>query len=88
MERVKRELTSWNETLQVNKLPKDPTAFSFWVASNLPLDDHMKIRLLTINCAVQRLRYQLNILQKVRNSSEKRPDIAFATYFVFFRYRT
>lgn len=62
---IKKELRSWNEMINVETLPADPTEFSFWVAANLPLEDNMKLDMLTMNCAVQRLRSQLSILLKV-----------------------
>lgn len=39
--------------------------FSFWVASNMPLDDLQRIGLLKIDSPVQRLRKELELLQKV-----------------------
>ena len=68
MYRVKEELQSWNETLRVDNVPQDPTEFSFWVAGNLPLDDGMKLHLLKIDSAVQRLRCELSIMQRVSYS--------------------
>ncbi|XP_064632798.1 protein cereblon-like isoform X2 [Lineus longissimus] len=64
MESMKNELTSWNDTIQGDRMPQDPVEFSFWVAGNLPLDDSMKLRLLQIDNAVQRLRCELSIMQK------------------------
>ena len=65
MEQVKKELYSWNETLQPEHMPKDPSEFSYWVAGNLPLDDGLKLHLLRIDSAIQRLRCELSIMQKV-----------------------
>ena len=65
MQRVKKELHSWNETLKEETMPHDAVEFSFWVAGNLPLDDRMKIYLLNIDSAVQRLRCELSIMQRV-----------------------
>jgi len=62
---VRRELLSWNESFSLESLPHDPTAFSYWVVSSLPMDDHMKITLLTVNSAVQRLRAELHIMRSV-----------------------
>ncbi|XP_078678417.1 protein cereblon-like [Branchiostoma floridae x Branchiostoma belcheri] len=64
MELVKRELYSWNDTLQENIMPNNPSDFSFWVAASLPLDDGLRLHLLSINSAVQRLRCELSIMQK------------------------
>lgn len=44
--------------------PKDPCQFSYWVASNLPLEDTQRLHFLTLDCPVQRLRWLLSILQE------------------------
>jgi len=46
-------------------MPHDPIAFSYWVVSSLPLDDSMKITLLAINSATQRLRAELHLMRAV-----------------------
>ena len=48
------------------QMPSEPVEFSYWVAGNLPLDDSMKLHLLRIDSAIQRLRCELNIMQKVQ----------------------
>ena len=65
MQQVRDELASWNETLRPEQVPTDPTELSFWVAGNLPLDDNLKLHLLTIDSAIQRLRCELSIMQRV-----------------------
>lgn len=65
MKEIEKELQSWNDTFEGDKMPKDVGAFSFWVASVLPLSDADKLQFLTINCAIQRLRYELDIMQRV-----------------------
>ena len=65
MSLVRRELQSWNETFSLESMPHDPLAFSYWVVSSLPLDDSMKITLLAINSAVQRLRAELHVMRAV-----------------------
>jgi len=60
-----RELQSWNETFSLESMPRDPIAFSYWVVSSLPLDDSMKITLLAVNSAIQRLRAELHIMRAV-----------------------
>jgi hypothetical protein len=47
------------------KIPKDPKELSFWVATNLPLDDGYRLKILEINCAIQRLRFELSLIEKV-----------------------
>lgn len=66
MQQVREELRSWNDTLKPDLMPRDPVDFSFWVAGNLPLDDNMKLHLLRVDSAVQRLRCQLSIMRKVQ----------------------
>ncbi|XP_077862766.1 protein cereblon-like [Saccoglossus kowalevskii] len=64
--RIKKELSGWYEGTQtkLSNVPSNPTDFSFWVASNLPLDDGWRLHLLEINCAVQRLRCELDLMRK------------------------
>ncbi|XP_053378068.1 protein cereblon-like isoform X2 [Mercenaria mercenaria] len=64
MKRVKTELQKWDDTLSSDKLPKDATKLSYWVTQNIPLDDSLKLHLLSINNAVQRLRCALHIICK------------------------
>lgn len=46
-------------------MPTDATEFSYWVTHNLPLDNNQRDSLLKMDCPVQRLRKQLEIMQKV-----------------------
>lgn len=66
MKRIKTELKKWNDTLRPENLPKDPIKLSYWVTQNIPLDDSLKLHLLSINNAIQRLRCALHIMDKVR----------------------
>lgn len=65
LQKIKEELLSWTSSVNIKSMPKDPVEFSFWVASNLPLDDSLKVMLLTRNCMVQRLRCEMSILERV-----------------------
>lgn len=47
-------------------IPTDPVELSFWVAQNLPLRDEQRLTLLTINSAVQRMRWELCIMEKCK----------------------
>ncbi|XP_023248163.1 protein cereblon [Copidosoma floridanum] len=47
-------------------IPMNPTDLSFWVAQNLPLSDAERIKLLTYDCAVSRLQWELDYLTKDR----------------------
>lgn len=48
------------------QLPQDPVDLSFWVAQSMPLRDEQKLALLRIDCAIQRLRWELSLLEKCR----------------------
>ncbi|KAL5014116.1 hypothetical protein ScPMuIL_008386 [Solemya velum] len=63
MQRVKAELQKWNQSLQSSVFPQEPAELSYWVAQNLPVDDSLRLQLLSINTAVQRLRCELSIIQ-------------------------
>lgn len=64
MDKIRHELRSWNNAIKVETIPSDPVNFSFWVAANMPLDDSLRLSLLSKNSAVQRLICQLDILKK------------------------
>lgn len=51
-------------------IPREPKELSFWLASNLPLDDKHKIKLLGFNCAIRRLRYEISLMEQVILSIE------------------
>lgn len=65
MSHIKLELRSWSNDLKIDNIPTEPTEFSYWVTHNLPLDDKLRNQLLKQNCPIQRLRRQLEIIQKV-----------------------
>ncbi|XP_021928619.1 protein cereblon isoform X2 [Zootermopsis nevadensis] len=46
------------------KLPKDPVELSYWVAQAMPLLDEQRLSLLQINSPIQRLRWELCVLEK------------------------
>ncbi|XP_069062458.1 protein cereblon isoform X1 [Pleurodeles waltl] len=64
MERVKRQLHEWDENLKDDSLPANPIDFSYRVAACLPIDDTLRIQLLKIGSAIQRLRCELDIMNK------------------------
>ncbi|KAM8930518.1 protein cereblon [Pelodytes ibericus] len=64
MERVKRQLHEWDENLRDDSLPANPIDFSYRVAACLPIDDGLRIQLLQIGNAIQRLRCELDIMSK------------------------
>lgn len=59
-EQIRGELQNWCPA----SLPSDPVDLSFWVAHNLPVNDHLRLRLLSFDSVVQRLRFGLNIIRK------------------------
>jgi cereblon len=70
MDKIKIHLKNWcsvnstDTTLYPSQAPSKPSEFSYWVAANLPLDDSQRCQLLAINCPIQRLRWELSLLQK------------------------
>ncbi|XP_041417639.1 protein cereblon isoform X2 [Xenopus laevis] len=64
MERVKLQLHEWDENLRDDSLPANPIDFSYRVAACLPIDDALRIQLLQIGNAIQRLRCELDIMSK------------------------
>ena len=44
-------------------IPTHPQELSFWVATNLPLDDTHRMALLKLDCTIQRLRCELSLLE-------------------------
>ncbi|XP_063282725.1 protein cereblon isoform X2 [Pelobates fuscus] len=64
MERVKRQLHEWDENLRDDSLPANPVDFSYRVAACLPIDDALRMQLLQIGNAIQRLRCELDIMSK------------------------
>ncbi|XP_043938001.1 protein cereblon isoform X2 [Protopterus annectens] len=64
MERVRRQLREWDENLRDESLPSDPIDFSYRVAACLPIDDALRLQLLKIGSAIQRLRCELDIMNK------------------------
>ncbi|KAK4014670.1 hypothetical protein OUZ56_027187 [Daphnia magna] len=45
-------------------VPRNPIDLSYWVIQNLPLDDDLRLQLLSINNPNQRLRAELSVLQR------------------------
>ncbi|XP_078339772.1 protein cereblon-like [Crassostrea virginica] len=64
VQNVKKELYKWNSSYVPEQLPRHPVELSYWVIQNLPLDDNLRISLMEIDSAVQRLRCSLSIVQK------------------------
>lgn len=65
MNQIKEELAGWNESFLKESMPMDAVDFSFWVIGILPLDDLMKLHLVKMDNAIQRMRCQLSILKRV-----------------------
>ncbi|XP_036387081.1 protein cereblon-like isoform X3 [Megalops cyprinoides] len=64
MNRVKRQLHEWDENLKDDSLPTNAIDFSYRVAACLPIDDALRIQLLKIGSAIQRLRCELDIMDR------------------------
>uniref|UniRef100_A0A8C5DCH3 Protein cereblon n=1 Tax=Gouania willdenowi TaxID=441366 RepID=A0A8C5DCH3_GOUWI len=64
MKRVKRQLHEWDENLKDDSLPTNAVDFSYRVAACLPIDDALRLQLLKIGSAIQRLRCELDIMDR------------------------
>eukprot|EP00063_Salmo_salar_P047779 XP_014022614.1 PREDICTED: protein cereblon isoform X3 [Salmo salar] len=64
MNRVKRQLHEWDENLKDDSLPTNAIDFSYRVAACLPIDDALRLQLLKIGSAIQRLRCELDIMDR------------------------
>lgn len=59
-----QELKKWNNELDEIQCPSNPTDFSFWVMTNLPLNDKQKLFLLQLRSSTQRLRCIYNLINQ------------------------
>ncbi|XP_062400482.1 protein cereblon [Sardina pilchardus] len=64
MKRVKKQLHEWDENLKDESLPTNAIDFSYRVAACLPIDDALRLQLLKIGSAIQRLRCELDIMDR------------------------
>uniref|UniRef100_A0A8C6UIZ9 Protein cereblon n=1 Tax=Neogobius melanostomus TaxID=47308 RepID=A0A8C6UIZ9_9GOBI len=64
MNRVKKQLHEWDENLKDDSLPSNAIDFSYRVAACLPIDDALRLQLLKIGSAIQRLRCELDIMDR------------------------
>uniref|UniRef100_A0A8C9YXE6 Protein cereblon n=1 Tax=Sander lucioperca TaxID=283035 RepID=A0A8C9YXE6_SANLU len=64
MNRVKKQLHEWDENLKDESLPTNAVDFSYRVAACLPIDDALRLQLLKIGSAIQRLRCELDIMDR------------------------
>ncbi|XP_030633141.1 protein cereblon [Chanos chanos] len=64
MSRVKKQLHEWDENLKDESLPTNAIDFSYRVAACLPIDDALRLQLLKIGSAIQRLRCELDIMDR------------------------
>ncbi|XP_046881298.1 protein cereblon isoform X2 [Hypomesus transpacificus] len=64
MNRVKKQLHEWDENLKDDSLPTNAIDFSYRVAACLPIDDALRLQLLKIGSAIQRLRCELDIMDR------------------------
>ncbi|PSN56203.1 Protein cereblon [Blattella germanica] len=70
-------VTPWpRSTGSTMTLPSDPSELSFWAAQTLPLLDEQRLTLLRVNSPIQRLRWELSILEKYNKKYfQKKYDI-------------
>jgi len=61
---VFEQIVKWQQQLHPDQCPLDPTEFSFFILARLPLSNDLKLRLLKLQSAQQRLRCLLSILTK------------------------
>jgi len=67
VKKIKYELSKLSSlSFHLSSLPNSPSELSWWVASNLPMEDKLKSQLLGINSPVQRLRVELAFLSRCR----------------------
>lgn len=65
VERIHKALAHFKLFSQTQvAIPKHPQELSFWVATNLPLDDKHRMALLKLDCTIQRLRCELSLLEQ------------------------
>uniref|UniRef100_A0A8C7RUC7 Protein cereblon n=1 Tax=Oncorhynchus mykiss TaxID=8022 RepID=A0A8C7RUC7_ONCMY len=70
MNRVKRQLHEWDENLKDDSLPTNAIDFSYRVAACLPIDDALRLQLLKIGSAIQRLCCELDIMDWIKGETE------------------
>ncbi|XP_014022613.2 protein cereblon isoform X2 [Salmo salar] len=87
MNRVKRQLHEWDENLKDDSLPTNAIDFSYRVAACLPIDDALRLQLLKIGSAIQRLRCELDIMDRCTSLCCKQcQDTEITTKNEIFRY--
>lgn len=59
---IKRILNQIKDWCKVDLSTKNPNDFSYWVAANLPISNHERMKLLKFDCTEQRLLWLLKIL--------------------------
>ena len=65
VERIHEALANFKLFSQTQvAIPKNPQELSYWVATNLPLDDAHRMTLLKLDCTIQRLRCELSLLER------------------------
>ncbi|XP_034022548.1 protein cereblon [Thalassophryne amazonica] len=64
MKRVKKQLHEWDENLKDDSLPTNAVDLSYRVAGCLPIGDALRLQLLKIGSAIQRLRCELDIMDR------------------------
>ena len=67
VERVHKKLRSDLKGLTEShaNIPLDASELSFWLAQNFIMDDSIRLKILKMDSAIQRLRFELNLLDNV-----------------------
>lgn len=66
VERLSREIQQWGDkTYEVMRKISCPDKLSFWIADNIPMSRDCRIYIIGLHSTVQRLRFELHLLQKV-----------------------
>jgi cereblon len=61
---IKKILNQIKDWCKIDLSAKDPIDFSYWVAANLPVSNHERMKVLRFDCIEQRLIWLLAILEK------------------------
>lgn len=61
MRKILRQIKDW---CNMDSVISNPNDFSYWVAANLPLSNHERMKILEFNCTEQRLLWLLEMLVK------------------------
>ena len=66
MDRVRSEIKMWGDKTYtaVDKMSSSEQ-LAYWLADNIPMTDRDKLQILLLHSPIQRLRYELHLIQRV-----------------------